>query len=32
MIKKVSKTTKIVLLIIFFILVFITFVYGEDKI
>ena len=32
MIKKVSKTTKIVLVAIFLVLVFITFVYGEDKI
>ena len=32
MIKKVSKTTKIVLLAVFLVLLFITFVYGEDKI
>ena len=32
MIKKVSKTFKIVILVIFLILVFVTFVYGEDKI
>ena len=32
MIKKVSKTFKIVLMVVFLILVFITFVYGEDKI
>jgi len=32
MIKKVSKTTKIILLAIFLVLLFITFVYGEDKV
>ena len=32
MIKKVSKTTKIVLLAVFLVLLFITFVYVEDKI
>ena len=32
MIKKISKTTKIVLLAVFLVLLFITFVYGEDKI
>ena len=32
MIKKISKTTKIVLLVVFLVLLFITFVYGEDKI
>jgi len=32
MIKKVSKTTKIILLAVFLVLLFITFVYGEDKI
>ena len=32
MIKKVSKTFKIVLVVVFLILIFVTFVYGEDKI
>ena len=32
MIKRVSKTTKIIIAVIFLLLLFITFVYGEDKI
>jgi len=32
MIKRVSKTTKIILLAVFLVLLFITFVYGEDKV
>ena len=32
MIKRVSKTTKIIIAIIFLLLLFVTFVYGEDKV